>query len=162
MIVRSLRIICIVISMFKSPSQFYCLSVNDVKQCGCWHHHFLLLVSPTGGHFVCACVSMGCWSAAEAFSVNYLRSVPAFAGCFLELNDVYWMLRSTNMFFKVSRYFSDETEYCSLARCHPWEESLSFRKIVHQRQDGGWMHLRPNISRTFFQQEEKVSMIIFR
>ena len=47
--------------------------------------------------------------------MNYLRSVPAFEGCFLELNDVYWMLRSTNMFFKVSRYFSDETEYCSLA-----------------------------------------------
>ena len=41
----------------------------------------------------------------EAFSVNCLRSVPAFAGCFLELNDVYWVLRSTNMFFKVSRYF---------------------------------------------------------
>ena len=44
-------------------------------------------------------------------SVNWLRSVPAFAGCFLELNDVYWVLRSTNMFFKVSRYFYDESEF---------------------------------------------------
>ena len=65
----------------------------------------------TGGHFVCACVNMGCWSATEAFSVNCLRSVPAFAGCFLELNDVYWVLRSTDMFFKVSRYFYDESEF---------------------------------------------------
>ena len=65
----------------------------------------------TGGHFVCACVNMGCWSATEAFSVNCLRSVPAFAGCFLELNDIYWMLRSTNMFFKVSRYFYDESKF---------------------------------------------------
>ena len=41
-------------------------------------------------------------SATEAFSVNCLRSVPAFAGRFLELNDVYWVLHSTNMFFKVA------------------------------------------------------------
>ena len=47
----------------------------------------------------------------EAFSMNCLHSVPAFAGCFLELNDVYWVLRSTNMFFKVSRYFYDESEF---------------------------------------------------
>ena len=47
----------------------------------------------------------------EAFSVNCLRSVPAFAGCFLDLNDVYWALRSTNMFFKVSRCFYDESEF---------------------------------------------------
>ena len=40
-----------------------------------------------------------------------LRSLPAFAGCFLELNDVCWELRSTNVFFKVSRYFSDESEF---------------------------------------------------
>ena len=47
----------------------------------------------------------------EAFSVNSLRSLRAFAGCFLELNDVYWELRSTNVFLKVSRYFSDESEF---------------------------------------------------
>ena len=69
------------------------------------------ILTATGGHFVCACVNMGCWRATEAFSVNCLRSVPAFAGCFLELNDVYWVLRSTNMFFKVSRYFYDESEF---------------------------------------------------
>ena len=40
-----------------------------------------------------------------------LCSIPAFAGCFLELNDVYWVLHSTNMFFKVSRYFYDESEF---------------------------------------------------
>ena len=43
--------------------------------------------------------------ATEAFYVNCLRSVPAFAGCFLELNDVYWVLRCTDMFFMVSWYF---------------------------------------------------------
>ena len=47
----------------------------------------------------------------EAFSVNCLRSVPAFAGRFLELNDMYWVLHSTNMFLKVSRYFYDESEF---------------------------------------------------
>ena len=47
----------------------------------------------------------------EAFSMNCLHSVPAFAGCFLALIDVYWVLRSTNMFFKVSRYFYDESEF---------------------------------------------------
>ena len=30
---------------------------------------------------------------------------------FLDLNDVYWELRSTNVFFKVLRYFSDESEF---------------------------------------------------
>ena len=39
--------------------------------------------------------------------MNCLRSLRAFAGCFLELNDVYWELRSTNVFFKVSRYESE-------------------------------------------------------
>ena len=47
-------------------------------------------------------------------------------------------------------------------RCRPWEDSLSFRKTVHRRQDGGGMFLSTNISRTFFEQEEKVSMIVFR
>ena len=45
--------------------------------------------------------------------------------------------------------------------CCPWEDSLSFRKTVHQRQDAGWMLLWPNISCTFFEQQEKVSMIVF-
>ena len=43
--------------------------------------------------------------------MNCLRSVPAFASCFLELNDVYWVLRSTNVFFNVSWYFYDESEF---------------------------------------------------
>ena len=43
--------------------------------------------------------------------MNCLRSLRAFAACFLELNDVYWELRSTNVFFKVSRDFSDESEF---------------------------------------------------
>ena len=43
--------------------------------------------------------------------MNCLRIVPAFAGCFLELNDVYWVLRDTDMFFKVSRYFYDKSEF---------------------------------------------------
>ena len=42
---------------------------------------------------------------------EFLRSPPAFAGCFLELNDVYWVLRSTNVFFKVSRHFYDQSEF---------------------------------------------------
>ena len=36
----------------------------------------------TEGHFVCACVNIVCSSATEAFSVNCLRSLRAFAGCF--------------------------------------------------------------------------------
>ena len=43
--------------------------------------------------------------------MNCLRSLPAFAGIFLGLNAVFWELRSTNVFFKVSRYFSDESEF---------------------------------------------------
>ena len=43
--------------------------------------------------------------------MNCLRLVQAFAGCFLELDDVYWVLRSTNTFFKVSTYFYDESEF---------------------------------------------------
>ena len=65
----------------------------------------------TEGQFVCACINMVCSSATEAFSVNCLRSLRAFASCFLELNDVYWELCSTNVFFKVSRYLSDESEF---------------------------------------------------
>ena len=52
-----------------------------------------------------------CHRTTEAFSVDCLRSLPAFAGCFLELNDLYWVLRSTNVFFKVSRHFYDESEF---------------------------------------------------
>ena len=43
--------------------------------------------------------------------MNCLRSVPAFAGCFLDLSDVYWVLLSTNVFFNVSKYFYDESEF---------------------------------------------------
>ena len=43
--------------------------------------------------------------------MNCLRSLPTFVGCFLELNGVYWVLRSTNVFFKVSRQFYDESEF---------------------------------------------------
>ena len=43
--------------------------------------------------------------------MNCLSSVPAFAGCFLGLNDVDWVLRSTNVFFNVSWYFYDESEF---------------------------------------------------
>ena len=43
--------------------------------------------------------------------MNCLRSVLAFAGCLLELNDVYWVLRSTNVFFQVSWYFYDQSEF---------------------------------------------------
>ena len=52
------------------------------------------------------------------FFVNCLRSLPAFAGCFLELNDVYWVLSSTNVFFKVSiaRHFYDESAFIVASR----------------------------------------------
>ena len=52
--------------------------------------------------------------------------------------------------------------HCSLAFALAWKDSLSLRKTVHQRQDGGWMLLQPNISRTIFEQREKLSVIIFR
>ena len=50
----------------------------------------------------------------DAFSVNCLRLVPAFASCFLEQNDVYWVLRSTNVFFNVSWYFYDESDFIKI------------------------------------------------
>ena len=37
---------------------------------------------------------------------------------FLELNDVYWVLRSTNLFFKVSRHFYDASN-CIVAWLSP-------------------------------------------
>ena len=61
------------------------------------------------------------------FFVNCLRSLPAFVGCFLELNDVYWVLSSTNVFFKVSTHFYDESEFI-VASLSP----ISFCKTVHQ------------------------------
>ena len=124
----------------------------------------------TGGHFVCACVNIGCWSATEAFSVNCLRLVLAFAGCFLELNGVYKVLRSTNMFFKISWYFYDESEFI-LASLSPlrgqsfilWNSTSKTRWRLNVRLlNVLTTMLRPNISLTFFEQEEKVSMIIFR
>ena len=48
------------------------------------------------------------WSV-EVPQRNFLLIV--YVHCFLELNDVYWELRSKNVFFKVSRYFSDESEF---------------------------------------------------
>ena len=62
----------------------------------------------------CMCMCL-CRSSKGAFSVNCLCSLPAFAGCFLEMNDVYWELRSTNVFLKVSRYFYDESEFMAAA-----------------------------------------------
>ena len=86
------------------------------------------------------CMRMGqygllksCWRGTEAFSVKCLHSLPVFAGCFLELH-------STNVFFKVSRHFYDESEFI-LGCCRPWEDSLSFLKTVRQRQDGGFEHI---------------------
>ena len=64
----------------------------------------------TGGQFVCACVNIVCTALSVEVSANCLRSLQAFAGCFLKLNDVFWELRSTNVFLKVSRYFYDESE----------------------------------------------------
>ena len=64
----------------------------------------------TAGQFVCACVNIVCTALSVEVSANCLRSLQAFAGCFLELNDVFWELRSTNVFLKVSRYFYDESE----------------------------------------------------
>ena len=52
--------------------------------------------------------------------MNCVRSLPAFARCFLELNDVYWVLRSTNVFFKVSGYFYDQSEFI-VASLSPWK-----------------------------------------
>ena len=71
--------------------------------------HSRHLDKKTGGHFVRACVNMGCWSATQAFPVNCLRSVPAFVGRFLELNDVYWVQTCIEVFLRW------KWVYCSLA-----------------------------------------------
>ena len=65
------------------------------------------------GAFYFAAFTNLSYAITEAFSVNCLRSLRAFAGCFLELNDVYWELRSTNVFLKV--FLGWKWVYCSLA-----------------------------------------------
>ena len=68
-------------------------------------------------HWQCLCKILGrqiksimvCYGISGV--VNCLRSLPAFVGCFLELTDLYWVLRATNVFFKVSRHFYDESEF---------------------------------------------------
>ena len=69
--------------------------------------------------------------------MNCLRSLPAFAGCFLELNDVHWVLRSTNVFFKLSRHFYDKSAFIV----------ASLKQYI---EDGSGMLLRPCVSHTFF------------
>ena len=42
----------------------------------------------------------------EAFSANiFFRSLPAFAACFLEMNEVYWELSLTKVIFMVLSFF---------------------------------------------------------
>ena len=42
----------------------------------------------------------------EAFSANiFFRSLPAFATCFLQMNEVYWELGLTKVIFMVLSYF---------------------------------------------------------
>ena len=53
---------------------------------------------------LCFCLGTCCLRSTLVFA-------DLFAGCFLELNDLYWVLRSTNVFFKVSRHFYDESEF---------------------------------------------------
>ena len=64
------------------------------------------------------------------------------------------VLRSTNVFLKVSRHFYDESEsiVAFIGQSFLSENSTSKTR---------WMLLRPNISLTFFEQQEKVSMIFF-
>ena len=47
----------------------------------------------------------------RGFFCELFTFTTSICGCFLELNDVYWALRSTNVFFKVSRHFYDESEF---------------------------------------------------
>ena len=91
-----------------------------------WFSRASLVYYPTGGHFVCACVNMGCWRATEiateAFSVNCLRSVPAAAGRFLKLNDVYWAVALERTVFPfVKQYIEDKMA----AECFYQEEKDS-------------------------------------
>ena len=69
--------------------------------------------SRTLKHWIALCKQEGIlYAHASIWSVevNCIRSLTAFADYFLELNDVYWELRSTNVCLNVSRYFSDESE----------------------------------------------------
>ena len=115
----------------------------------------------TGGHFVYACVNIGCWSATDAFLwIVYVLYQHFQAGFWSWITCIGCYLPQTCSL----RYRGITTMKVSLLkpRCRPWQNGLSFRKTVRRRQDGGWMFLPPNISRTFFEQEEKVSMIVFR
>ena len=88
--------------------------------------------------------------------MNCLRSLRAFASCFLELNDVFWELRSTNVFFKVSKYLSDESEFIVASLSPLRGPSFLSQNCTSKKK---CRLLQPNISRTFFELQERVSMI---
>ena len=139
------------------------ISTNEIP--GALSRENMIIFIRTGGHFVCACVNMGCWSATERPQRHFLWIVYI---QYQHLQAVFWRwLTCIGCYVPQTcslRYRGISTMKVSLLylRCRPWKDSLSFRKTVHRRQDGGWMFLSPNISRTFFEQEEKVSMIVFR
>ena len=93
-----------------SPNLEHTPLVICVSRVGGHRSQEIFVSQVTGGQFVCACVNIVCTALSVEVSANCLRSLQAFAGCFLELNDVFWELRSTNVFLKVSRYFYDESE----------------------------------------------------
>ena len=104
--VRTDRLSCInirfIIIIFDKRSYFTLCSVSFVR------FRRIHYITPhfNKGQFVCACVNMVCRISCELFTFT-----TSIAGFFLELNDVYWELRSTNVFFKVSRYFYGESEF---------------------------------------------------
>ena len=71
------------------------------------------------GHFVGACVSMVCWSASDIFRELFTFNTSICRLFFGAEWHIYGVLRSTNVFFKVSRHFYVESEFI-VASLSPW------------------------------------------
>ena len=62
------------------------------------------------------------------------------------------------VFFKVSKYFFDESEFIVTLLCS-WRQSS--QQYVKDKMAAECCKLKPNISRTFYEQQERASRIIF-
>ena len=95
--------------------------------CKLWEHRFPVpdlacTPPPAPGpwiwptHFVCACIDMVYWSVTEAFYLNCLRSLRAFAGCFFGAE---WRILETTfhkrVLWGIEVFFRWKWVYCSLA-----------------------------------------------
>ena len=65
------------------------------------------------------------------------------------------------VFFKVSKYFYDESEFIVTLLCS-WGQSIFLcQQYIKDKMADECYKLKPNISRTFYEQQERASRTIF-